>query len=499
MNIFNKSQQGASEGESFEGIEEIENTQTLAAPARARGFSSSGKKNIIAIVLMVAFLGGGYMLFGRSAPAPVTSPTRTETPPPETTSTETMAPVENAMTQATAPTEEMPSFPPMPEVINPPEQQDALANAAAPAPEIPPVEMPLEMTPPESVLSGMDRHDFAAPPVATDPAVDPVLPPDATIMPSPDVATLPPSPPQDFSLPPETISTAATPAPIPSMPAAIQAVPPSGFAQPVTPPLPSVSSGATPSAAEMAIVQNAAMLDQLSQPAPISGMPPSGGAQMTGIDEILGQEAVVRPLPEEYLIVKKDKQARSKDSILKAARLALSQNRDAAALELFNEMQKEHPDDGQILMGKAITLQKLGQDSEALAVYEEVLSHDPKNVEVLTNMLGLLKAQDPGLALKSLIELQEVYPYNADITAQLAISYAGAGQYEQAMKYLNVADALKPGSAYVLYNRAVLLDKTGHRAEAGDLYRKIIRMHADGDIDISLPIEAIKTRLSTLR
>jgi tetratricopeptide (TPR) repeat protein len=149
-------------------------------------------------------------------------------------------------------------------------------------------------------------------------------------------------------------------------------------------------------------------------------------------------------------------------------------------------------------MGRAVALQKLGQDDAALAAYESVLNNDPKNLEALTNMLGLLKKKDPKLAIEKLGQLRETYPYNADITAQLGIAYGSAGQFEDALKYLDMAEALSPGSASVLYNRAVLYDRMGRAQQAGDLYRQIVRMAAEGNLDQTLPLEAIRRRLAVL-
>ncbi|MBI1216193.1 MAG: hypothetical protein GC185_10305 [Alphaproteobacteria bacterium] len=61
-----------------------------------------------------------------------------------------------------------------------------------------------------------------------------------------------------------------------------------------------------------------------------------------------------------------------------------------------------------------------------------------------------------------------------------------------------MAQALAPENAYVLYNQAVLYDKMGQSGKAGDLYRQIVRMYAEGDIKDPLPIDQIKQRLIDL-
>lgn len=260
------------------------------------------------------------------------------------------------------------------------------------------------------------------------------------------------------------------------------------------------AEAAPPAEAEMAIVQNAAMMDQLST-APAAAALPSEepSLAMPVANAPTEQAAVIRPLPKEYLIVKKNHDGGDVDSRLTAARLALMQGRNTAALQLFNEIYRDYPRDSRIAMGRAVSLQKLGQNGEALDAYHSVLENDPSNLEALTNMLGLLKKENPALAVEKLMELRAAYPYNADIAAQLGIAHAGQGAYGEAEKYLDMADALKPGSAYVLYNKAVLYDKVGRGAEAAALYRQIVRLAAEGTMDQQLPIEAIKRRLSTIR
>ena len=150
-------------------------------------------------------------------------------------------------------------------------------------------------------------------------------------------------------------------------------------------------------------------------------------------------------------------------------------------------------------MGRAVTLQRLGQNADALEGYEDVLVNDPKNLDALTNMLGLIKQQNPQLALEKLQDLRNLYPYNADITTQLAVAYGQTGNLNEALRYITLAEALKPESSYVLYNKAVLYDRLGRRAEAADMYRQLIRRYADGSLDQNLPIESLKKRLAVIR
>jgi Flp pilus assembly protein TadD len=77
--------------------------------------------------------------------------------------------------------------------------------------------------------------------------------------------------------------------------------------------------------------------------------------------------------------------------------------------------------------------------------------------------------------------------------------YGQTGDYEKAIKYLDMADALKPGSAVVLYNKAVAYDHMGRVNEAANLYRQILLLASDGSLDQSFPVESVRQRLATIR
>ncbi len=263
-------------------------------------------------------------------------------------------------------------------------------------------------------------------------------------------------------------------------------------------------SGATtaPSNAEKAIVENAAVLNQLSAPAAATAADPAAAGRT--VNEILGagggaQEAIVRPMPDSYVVVRKETDGSALAARLKQARSALMNNNDMAALQIFNEMYQDYPRDNRVAMGRALSMQKLGQYDQALGAYEEILEKDPKNLEALTNMLGILKQQNPSLALEKLGELREAYPFNADIAAQLGVAYASMQSYAEALKYFDIADALKPGNGYVMYNRAVALDRMGQEEKAAAVYRLIVRLAAEGALKEPVPVEVIRQRLSTMR
>lgn len=426
--------------------------------------------------------------------------------------------------------------PPMPQVPADAAQDPLLAAADAPLDAGMPADVGA-MPAPDAAAAPIDAFgEMGAPPVdvavPVDAAAAPAATPDAAtaapVAPAPDaLATVPDMPDEaplgdsfaPVSVPADTAATATEIAapkedlPMPHMletPAPAQGaaqISGDGAVTGATTATPAAAQGqalsgntaTAPSNAEKAIVENAAVLDQLSAPAAATAADPAAAGRT--VNEILGggQDAIVRPMPDSYVVVRKETDGSALAARLKQARTALMGNNDMAALQMFNEMYQDYPRDGRVAMGRALAMQKLGQYDMALTSYEEILEKDPKNLEALTNMLGILKQQNPSLALEKLSELREAYPFNADIAAQLGVAYAGMQSYSEALKYFDIADALKPGNGYVMYNRAVALDRMGQEEKAAAVYRLIVRLAAEGALKEPVPVEAIRQRLSTMR
>ncbi len=316
---------------------------------------------------------------------------------------------------------------------------------------------------------------------------------------------MPPSAPPAAQLAPAATPASTAPAtsaatvPATTLPLRLSTtVPPvSPVAQETLPAATKAEAASQPSPAELAIVQSAATMNTMA-PSPASGHGAGKGNGLR-VTDILSTPANIRPLPTQYLIVKKEHAANDTDARLTAARSALAQGHYQAALELFDDLYRKNARDTRITMGRAVALQKLGQTDEAMEAYQVALRNDPHNIEALTNMLGLLKGKDTQTALKKLEQLRNLYPANADVTAQLGMVYGVSGDYDKALKYLNMADALKPGNATVLYNKAVAYDRMGKTSEAADIYRQILLLASDGSLDQSFPLEEVRQRLATIR
>lgn len=507
-------------------LDDTSGSGALSAPSRDIGGGRKSKKGLLFALLALLLAGGGggayyfMMMMEEPAPAPRVAKMLGDTPQKPA---DMIAPVPAQIDVTAAVVGE--AVPPMPEAPEVPEgladippafppqtQAETAVPSAIPGAQggVPaaPSAMPEDFTLAADPLAAM-----GAPPV--DDIAVPVVPAPQGAAEAPSVADASPAaaaaapaapvPAEEASgpdMPANALADAFAPVSAPTAESAATA-PKEDLPMPrlLETPAPAAQTAGTAPAdvsnAEKAIVENAAVLNQLSAPAAATAADPAAAGRT--VNEILGQPAIVRPMPDSYVVVRKEKDGGALDARLKTARSALIQNRDMAALQLFTELQQDYPRDVRVGMGRALAMQKLGQYDQALAAYEDVLGNDPKNLEALTNMLGILKVQNPELALEKLIELREAYPFNADIAAQLGVSYAGMQSYAEALKYFDMADALRPGNAYVMYNRAVLYDRMGNEEKAASLYRQIVRMASEGALREPIPLDAIHRRLSNMR
>lgn len=245
-------------------------------------------------------------------------------------------------------------------------------------------------------------------------------------------------------------------------------------------------------------VETSSNIPNINQPATSSTGQLVGGNDENirdSLKELPSREAIIRPLPKKYLIIKHKKPKVDKIATIKAEK-ALRKGNAGAALGLLEKAKKTSPQNMDVIFKQAIAYQQMGNINYALRKYEEILNKDPANLSALTNMLGLLKEKSPNLALAKLKELHEIYPDNAGITAQLSVAYAKLKHYSEAIKYLDIASGLDEPNDYYAFNKAVYLDHLGKRGEATEMYKQALIMNSRGMRGSQpIPITEIKKRL----
>lgn len=200
-----------------------------------------------------------------------------------------------------------------------------------------------------------------------------------------------------------------------------------------------------------------------------------------------------------FVIVNTDRKASSFDAGLVSAQRALKLGRYEAALDLFDGLYQRNKRDPNVLLGRAVSLQKTGQDERAVEAYEELIDLRPNNVEANVNMLGIIGQRFPAVALRRLMELRDGNRDNVGIAAQIAVMQAKLKQYQEAIRYLGIAASLEPQNASHIFNMAVIADKAGSKDQAIKFYEQALELDTLYGRGSSIPRETVFERLANLR
>ncbi len=212
---------------------------------------------------------------------------------------------------------------------------------------------------------------------------------------------------------------------------------------------------------------------------------------MTGMDSDRGTTSAMTP----EVAVTGDIEGR-----IAAANRALDLERFQAAYDMFSELYKINPRDERVLMGRAVSLQKLGRIDEAITAYDDLLAIVPDNPDVMVNALGLVRQKNPTDALVRLMELRSKYPTNATIAAQIGLVNAELKNYDEGLKYLNIAADLESTNPKHFFNMAVVAERMGRLDFAIDYYERTLKADAlSANNNHKIDRDMIYDRLSYLR
>lgn len=197
--------------------------------------------------------------------------------------------------------------------------------------------------------------------------------------------------------------------------------------------------------------------------------------------------------------VTKDYEQDTKTAKIVSAERAMSLGMYDSALTMFEGLAVDYPREPRVLMGKAVSLQKLGRFDEAMQTYDVLTKMDSKNVNVKVNMLGLLATRYPAVALRQLLDLHSEHSDNVGLTAQVAIAYAQSGDMTSSMKYFGIASSMEPKNAGHIYNMAIMADRSGESKDAVKYYEQALEIDAMYGSGRTVPRDAIYERLAKLR
>ena len=348
-------------------------------------------------------------------------------------------------------------------------------------------------------------------PAASMPEDNADLPPEALIPTLPDTpagdSTAPPLVPDAAAMPPvEVPSSAETAASLPAAPAAESAA---AAATPVS------ASGAAPLTAAPAATQPAPAekteVHETVVPV-IPALPPGETSEdnlFFDADALVpeGEMAIkagprkVNPVNQpgsKLVIVTKDAKADSPRATLVSAQRALQLGLYDSALEIYETLYQKNPKDPNVLLGRAIAMQRLGRDEAAVAAYGELLDQVPDNMDARINMYGIVGKRYPAVALQQLLGLWDKNPTQIGVIAQVAVIQANLGRYGDALKSLGVAASLDPNNPAHIFNMAVISDKGGNKKDAIALYERALEIDTMTGAR-TIPRDAVFQRLAELR
>lgn len=143
-------------------------------------------------------------------------------------------------------------------------------------------------------------------------------------------------------------------------------------------------------------------------------------------------------------------------------------------LELYREWMKTHPEDADVKMATAISLQGAQQEEESAKYFEQVIQLNPDNVVALNNLAWYMREQDPVTALGYVRRANKLAPNSADILDTLAVLEYINNDYKQAQSSIKQALVRSPNNPSILYHSAMIAAALGKKEAALETLRSLL-------------------------
>lgn len=169
-----------------------------------------------------------------------------------------------------------------------------------------------------------------------------------------------------------------------------------------------------------------------------------------------------------------------------------------AAIDVYKDVLKKHPDNEDAMFGLANAYQKNDQKEQAKKAYRDLLEAHPDHKEALNNFLLLMADDSPEDALLELRKLERINPEYSPVAAQIGMVYFKMKQYAQAERYLRKAISMSPDNLFYLHNLAIVSDYRGEKDQAIALYERLVKESREGK-PIPGSVDQIQQRLKYLR
>lgn len=180
---------------------------------------------------------------------------------------------------------------------------------------------------------------------------------------------------------------------------------------------------------------------------------------------------------------------------LNRAYTALMGGETTQAIEIYKNILSTEPKNQDALFALGAIHQRQGEIEKARPYYSQLLEVNPNHREGLNNFLALISDESPQEALAELGRLEDRNPDFSPIPAQQAVLLGKLGYFDEACNKMLRAMELAPENLTYKYNLAVMLDRHGNYVDAANIYRQLISASLRGE-SIPATTETLQKRLN---
>jgi tetratricopeptide (TPR) repeat protein len=169
------------------------------------------------------------------------------------------------------------------------------------------------------------------------------------------------------------------------------------------------------------------------------------------------------------------------------------------ALDKYQAIVDERPNDRIGLLGVAMSYEELGRDTEAMQAYARYLAAEPGNQNILTKVIQSATRKAPDAARAELESFLKAGVAQPDLYAALAEVATTLGDNEAAFTYASDAVVRAPDVPSYHLNAGVLADKLDRPAAAVRFYEQFLELFAREPILVDTSVDGVRERVRFLR
>jgi len=156
------------------------------------------------------------------------------------------------------------------------------------------------------------------------------------------------------------------------------------------------------------------------------------------------------------------------------AQIAVATGDKKRAENLLSDWLKANPRDVDLREQYASTFMQDGDNANARAQFELVLTQNPKSIAALNNLAWLLQKDDPKRAYQLAATAYKLYPGAADVVDTFGWIKFQAKDVKGALELLKRAHDLRPKDGEITYHLVLAIDASGNRNSAKGLLKALL-------------------------